>query len=350
VFDYWAGQPMQTCYFHESDCHYVNSDGFQRPVDNLCDCPPDAKGKAGYRNRIGRTNLKDPIHVDSKVTPKHVARFLNGRDPAKPFCLMLFFKSPHGPFSDWDPEMERVTDGREMPIPKAATLANAMNEPEIIKQSLGWPAGQRLLNNPQRHDRQMRDYYRSIASMDLGVGRVMKELEKRGVAKNTVVLFTSDNGYFSGEHGLGGKWLMYEPSLRVPGFIYDPRRPGGHSTDRMVITTDFSVTMLALAGLEILDSMAGRNLMNLVENPKTDWRADFLYDHPYRHQGRIPRTLGVRTERYTYTRYIDPNPPFEQLFDLETDPDQLNNLADVPAHTGLLRRLRRRCDQLYDCL
>jgi len=175
----------------------------------------------------------------------------------------------------------------------------------------------------------------------------MKELEARGLAKNTVILFTSDNGYFSGEHGLGGKWLMYEPSLRVPGFLFDPRHRGGKTTDRMVITTDFSVTMLALAGLEIPDSMTGRNLMKLVENPEASWRTDFLYDHPYSHKGRIPRTLGVRTERYSYTRYIDPDPPFEQLFDLEKDPAQLINLADDAAHSDLLKELRQRCDQLY---
>ena len=83
------------------------------------------------------------------------------------------------------------------------------------------------------------------------IGRVLDELDRLGLADNTVVLFTSDNGHFVGEHGLAGKWLMHEPSLRVPGFIHDPRRPGGKSSGRMVITTDFSATMLALGADEI---------------------------------------------------------------------------------------------------
>jgi arylsulfatase A-like enzyme len=346
AFDYWAGQPMQTCFFHERDCRYVNFDGFARPLDELCDCPADSRGKVGYRNRIGRANLNNPLHVDSTVTPRHVARFLDSRDPAKPFSLFVFFKAPHSPFTDWDPTLEKLTDGREMPIPPAATLANAQREPDIIKKSLGWPSGQNYLKNPAALDRHMRDYYRLVSSMDLGVGRIMGHLKKRGLAENTVVLFTSDNGHYLGEHGLAGKWLMHEPSLRVPGFLHDPRQAGGKLTGRMVITTDFSATMLSLAGLKIPASITGRDLTKLAKDPNAEWRGDFFYDHPYGHNGRIPRTSGVRTLRHTYTRYIDSTPPFEQLFDLQEDPDQLHNFATDPEHAALLEKLRNRCDQL----
>jgi arylsulfatase A-like enzyme len=346
LFDYWAGQPMQTCFFHEADCRYVNFDGFKRPLDDLCDCPADARGKAGYRNRIGKANLQSPMHVDSEVAPLHVERFLEGRDAGRPFCLMLFFKSPHGPFTDWDPAVAHMTDGKVMPVSPAATVANADREPDIVKRSLGRPSGMRYLRNPKALDRHMRDYYRLIASMDMGVGRVVKSLKGHGLADNTVILFTSDNGHFKGEHGLAGKWLMYEPSLRVPGFIHDPRKPGGKASERMVITTDFSVTVLALAGIDIPADMTGRDLAALQADPAAPWREDFYYDHPYGHGGRIPRTVGVRGERYVYTRYIDPDPVFEQLFDLRVDPDQLHNLAGRPEHAEQLRHMRDRCDRL----
>jgi len=286
VFDYWAGQPMQTCFFHESDCRYVQFDGFDRPLDDLCDCPADARGRMGYRNRVGKANLQTPLHVDSEVTPIHVERFLDGRDTEKPFCMMLLFKSPHAPFTDWDPATEHLTDDHEMPRPPAATLANAAREPGIIKQSLGRPSGMRYLQDPKWFDRHMRDYYRLIASMDAGIGRIMQSLKQRGLDQNTVVLFTSDNGHYKGEHGLAGKWLMHEPSLRVPGFLYDPRQPCGKTTDKMVITTDFSVTMLALAGIDIPDDMTGRDLTALHSNAEASWRKDFYYDHPYGHGGR----------------------------------------------------------------
>jgi arylsulfatase A-like enzyme len=346
VFDYWAGQPMQTCFFHESDCRYVRFNGFDRPLDDLCDCPADASGRLGYRNRVGKANLQAPLHVDAEIAPMHVERFLDGRDVEKPFCLMLFFKSPHGPFTDWDPTTEHLTDGKEMPRPPAATLANANREPKIIKESLGRPSGMRYLQDPKWFDRHMRDYYRLIASMDAGVGRIMQSLSERGLDQNTVVLFTSDNGHYKGEHGLAGKWLMHEPSLRVPGFLFDPRQPCAKATDRMVITTDFSATLLALAGIDIPGDMTGHSLTALYANATAPWRKDFYYDHPYGHGGRIPRTIGVRAETHTYTRYTDPNPPFEQLFDLVSDADQLNNLAGQPNHAALLKRLRKRCDEL----
>lgn len=347
AFDYWAGQPMQTCFFHEPGCRYVNYDGFSGSLDDLCDCPADARGQKGYRNRIGKANLKEPLHVDSEVTPRQVKHFLDGRNSEQPFCMMLFFKSPHSPYADWDPLVENLGMEKPVSLPSAATLENAAKEPGIVKKSLGAPTGRHYLKDPAFFQKEMKDYYRLVSSMDIGVGRVLDLLKERGLDKNTVILFTSDNGHFKGEHGLAGKWLMYEPSLRVPGFIYDPRsRPARPETDRMVITTDFSVTMLALAGLEKPSSMTGNNLMKLCKDSEGEWREDFLYDHPYGHGGAIPRTIGVRGERYVYTRYIDPNPFFEQLFDLKSDPDQLVNLATSHEHRDVLEKMRKRCDEL----
>ncbi|QDU89310.1 Arylsulfatase [Pirellulimonas nuda] len=349
VFDYWAGQPKQTNYFHESDCRHVRYDGFSRSSDDLCDCPADKRGHAGVQVRVGKETLSDPIHHDAEIIPMHAQRFLEGRDPDRPFCMMLFFKSPHGPFSDWDPATREYTAGKTMPIPLAATKANAQREPTVVQSSLGWSAGQTLLDNPARHQASVSDYYRSISSMDMGVGRIMAELHRRGLDQNTVVLFTSDNGHFSGEHGLGGKWLMYEPSLRVPGFLCDLRKPLQEAvSDELVITTDFSATILALAGLPIPDTISGLDLTALTDNEEIEWRDDMFYDHPYGHNGKIPTTIGVRTRTHTYTRYTSETPPFEQLFDNQTDPDQLNNLATDPEFNGQLLTLRRRCDQLQE--
>ncbi len=346
VFDYWAGQPMQTSFFHEPGCKYVTYNGFSKTLEDLCDCPKDAKGNAGFRNRIGAANLKNPMHMDSEIIPMQAGRFLEGRDADKPFCMMLFFKSPHSPVGDFDPAMKDILKGKSVPKPEAGTMENAVNEPVVIRKSLGWPTGQRHLKFPAERDQFIRDYYRSVSSMDLGVGRVMAELEKRGLSKNTVVLFTSDNGYCDCEHGLAGKWLMYEPSLRVPGFMADPRTEGGKTSDRLVITTDFSATILDLAGLPIPDRVAGMSLAKLAENPTAEWRKDFYYEHPYAHMGKIPTTVGVRTEDMSYTRYTSEKPIYEQLFDLTKDPDQLSDLARDPAHAAALSEMRKRCNEL----
>lgn len=346
VFDYWAGQPMQTCFFHEADCKYVHADGFARPLDDLCDCPADARGKTGFRNRIGKANLVQPLQTDSQVTPMQTERFLEGRDESKPFAMMLFFKAPHSPFGDWDPQFEHVTDGLTMPTPAAASLEIANAEPPLVKGSLGRPSGMRYLTNPDYLDQHLRDYYRLITSMDHGIGAIVAQLEERGLLDNTVILFTSDNGHFKGEHGMAGKWLMYDASHRVPGFMTDYRRPVGETRHEKVITTDFSTTMLALAGLDIPDDMTGRDLTQLMDGPADDWRTDVYYDHPYGHGGAIPRTIGVRSDRYAYTRYIDPTPAFEQLFDMHLDPNQRVNLAEDPAYAEVLERMRERCDEL----
>lgn len=346
VFDYWAGQPMQTCFFHEADCRYVNFDGFARPLDDLCDCPPDANGKTEYRNRNGKANLVEPLHTDAEVMPLQAARFLEGRDADKPFAMMLFFKAPHSPFEDWDPAVEHVTDGLVMPTPPGATRAIADAEPPQIKNSLGRGSGMRYLNDPPFLDKHLRDYYRLVSSMDRGVGAIVADLEARGLADNTVFLFTSDNGHFKGEHGLAGKWMMYEPSLRVPGFMVDPRKPGGLRRGQPVITTDFSATMLALAGLDVPADVTGRDLTMLYGGESVDWREDTYYDHPYDHGGAIPRTIGVRGKQFVYTRYIDDDPAFEQLFDLYADPNQRTNLVDDPAHAQTLAAMRTRCDEL----
>lgn len=346
VFDYWAGQPMQTCYFHQPTCRYCTADGFDKSSDDLCNCPADARSKSGFRNRIGKANLKDPLHVDADVIPLQVDRFLEGRDSSKPFCMMLFFKAPHSPFGDWADETKNVTDDLVMPVPAGSTLANAKREPEIIKRSLGRTTGMRHLNKPKELDRHIRDYYRLITSMDVGIGKITNSIQQRKLDDNTVYLFTSDNGHFLSEHGMAEKWLMYEPSLRVPGFMFDPRSSGGKVSSRQVITTDFSVTTLSLAGLEVPDSMTGRDLATLYDDPSAPWRNDFYYEHPYGHHGRIPRTVGVRDDQYVYTRYIDPKPNFEQLFELATDPNQLRNLADDPAHAKKLQEMRKRCDEL----
>lgn len=354
VFDYWAGQPMQTCFFHDPGCRYVQSDGFARPCDNLCDCPADSRGVKGYRNRIGHANIPQPLHVDADVIPGHVERFLAARDRSQPFCLFLFFKAPHSPFQDWAPDTKHLTDDLAMPTPPGATLALAEREPSIVRQSLGRATGMQFVKDPATLQAHMRDYYRLIASMDRGVGKVMQLIAAEGETSNTAVLFTSDNGHFLGEHGLAGKWLMYEPSLRVPGFFCDLRKAAdenaGQIRREMVITTDFSVTMLALAGLERPAEMEGMDLGDLATGDATEWRTDFYYDHPYGHGGQIPRTIGVRNERYAYIRYVDDQPPYEQVFDLHRDPVQGVNLLEEERSGAmdatLLQQLRDRCDAL----
>jgi len=190
-----------------------------------------------------------------------------------------------------------------------------------------------------------------IAGVDRALGRVLDALDERGLADDTVVIFTSDNGYFLGERGFAGKWLIYEESVRVPLFIYDPRlseERRGETVDEMVLNIDLAPTLLALAGVEAPEAYEGRSLSPLFRGPSAEWRSDFLYEHRFDHPS-IPKSEGVRDGRFAYVRYYEQEPVFEQLFDINLDPQQLTNLAlgsHLSAYRSDLERLRARCDEL----
>ncbi len=165
-----------------------------------------------------------------------------------------------------------------------------------------------------------------------------------------MVIFTADNGIMIGEQGLTGIWLMYEGSIRKPLIIADPRldraRQGAEVTE-MALSLDYPATMLDLAGVDVPNEMSGRSLVPLLRGEAADWRKDFFYEHLFERET-IPKSEGVRTERYKYVRYFERNPVYEQLFDLETDPNEVMNLVDDPMHTKTLAALRVRCDELRD--
>ncbi len=147
---------------------------------------------------------------------------------------------------------------------------------------------------------------------------------------------------------------MYEESIRVPMIVYDPRLPQGlrgRRRDDMVLSLDCAPTMLAMAGLSIPPTMQGQDLTPLIEGERIPWRKDWFYEHTYtlKPPRSIPKSQGVRTGRWKYVRYIDQDPDFEQLFDLENDPLETTNVARDPEYASTLEQLRgRREDWLRD--
>ena len=198
----------------------------------------------------------------------------------------------------------------------------------------------------------MRAYFRMISGIDHVAGRLVEQLEEQGLADNTVIIYTADNGYYLGDRGFAGKWTHYEQSLRVPLIVYDPRLPQGkrgrvHS--QLALNSDLASTMIDLAGQSIPHAHTGRSLVPLLEGKTVaDWRTDILCEF-LAVPGTIPRWEGVRDTDWVYARnYVDGSdqPPFEFLHDLKNDPEQLTNLAmNVNNHLAL-DRMRARCDEL----
>ncbi len=357
LFDFWAGSMGQSNFWHERDCNFVHNNGTTEKHHFLCDCPPDARGFRGEEIRVGKANMIDPVHQETYVIPRKVSSFLDQRDKEKPFCLSISFKSPHGPWSDFDEKFSKSYEGVPMKIAGSVTEEEAKSQPEFLKVSLNGIRDMEKMRTAHELDgplqNTMRQYYRLINGMDQAVGDIVNELKERGLFDNTVVVFYSDNGHFMWEHGFTGKWLMYEESLRVPGFIFDPRHTRENSRSKeMVLNIDLAPTILDLAGLEIPSHMDGRSLLPLLEDPDLPFREDFFYEHLYRHMEdytHIERSEGIRTREWSYIHYINQDgPQSEELYNIIEDPLQLKDLSGRQGSANLLSELRDQKRTYFD--
>lgn len=353
IFDFWAGASHQTNFWHEADCPYVVNNG----RNNICTCGPDARGVKGPAQRSGKAGIENPVHLTTKIFPRKVETFLETRAKDKPFCLSLFYKAPHGPLDPADEYQDLYAD-QAMPIPPTAEPRFEKAKPQFLRRNetmLGAAAGRKWVENPKQLATQMRDSYRLVTGIDNSMAQVLKLLRKHGVAENTIIVFTSDNGNFFGDHGMAGKWLMREQSIRVPGFVYDPRLPEARRGTRLeesVMTLDFTSSILDWAGVPQPKNMQGRSFVGLIEGRERDeaWSNEWFYEHPYTHGGALPFTVGVRTDRYKYTRYTNREPVFEEFFDLALDPHETENRIDNPHYQKKIQDLRQRTDTYAEAL
>lgn len=288
-------------------------------------------------------------YLTTLMTEKAV-EFLRQQPADRPFCLTVAFKEPHGPWHYFDPDAPDPYADAVIPPPPTLTPEAFAALPEFLRASLNGQRGRDWREDPAKYREWIRTVYRLVSRADMAVGQIMAALRDGGHDGDTVVIFTSDNGTMQGAHGLGGKWLMYEESIRVPLIVRDVRLPParrGRKCEEMVLSIDLAPTILGLAGLPVPAEMQGRDLGPLLRGESVQWREDWYYEHTYENppDHRIPKTEGVRTARWKYTRYTDMDPLHEQLFDLAADPHETRNLADDPAHAEALATLRARCDE-----
>ncbi len=290
-----------------------------------------------------------PRYLTEVMTEKAI-EFLRSNPAEQPFCLTIAFKEPHGPFNYFDPAGPNRYENVELPPSPTFSSEAFERQPEFIKTSLNADNSRKYLNNPELYQQELRTFYRTVTRADSAVGEILDELKRLKLDQNTIVIFSSDHGSLLGDHGLSGKWLMYENSIRIPLIIYDPRSPVEGSTqprDQMALSIDLAPTMLSFAGIEPPASMQGRDLTPILRDSNTPWRDEFYYEHVYTPdppRSPIAVTEGIRTERWKYIRYPNTEPVYEQLFDLEHDPLELKNLIDNAEHEGTLNRLRKLCD------
>jgi len=290
--------------------------------------------------------------------------FLRDRPADKPFCLLYHHKAPH---DEWEYDPKYADLYKDVSISEPETLFDDYkNRGEAIKRATqkigmrhtkfeeetrhlkGW------VRKAQQYQIYMKKYLRCVASIDDNIGRVLNYLDESGLTEDTIVIYTSDQGFFLGEHGLYDKRFMYEESLRVPFVARYPREIKADSVnDDIVVNVDFAETFLDYAGVRTPKDMQGCSLRPLLKGrtPK-DWRKSMYYRY-WMHGAHfnVAAHFGVRTERYKLIYYYGqplnargakkrPTPPEWELFDLRNDPMEMNNVYGHPAYRGVVKKLK----------
>lgn len=377
------------------------------------------------------------------LTTDHALSFIEHRDPSKPFCLLLHHKAPH---RNWQANLKYLGmyDDVEFPMPENfyddyATRGSAARTQKMsVTRDMRWEQDFKVpemldLNNPDSQDSYnalmgeinrmtpeqrsawgryyfprnrrlleaqlkgkdldnwkyqvyIRDYMSVIASVDESVGRVLDYLDKNGLTDNTMIVYTSDQGFYMGEHGWFDKRFMYEESLRTPLIVsYPGHTKPGSVCNRLVQNIDYAPTFLALAGVQQPKDMPGRSLVPVLNNGDNvkNWRQSIYYhyyDYPTYHM--VRKHDGVRTERYKLihfygkggldavsenkyqnvpgTReygtmkglesigYFEPKDEavdYCELYDLQADPHEQNNIFGKPGTEKIMKQLQRELDK-----
>ncbi|WP_026210512.1 sulfatase family protein [Flexithrix dorotheae] len=264
----------------------------------------------------------------------------------KPFCISISFKAPHRPILP-DPKFDHVYAGKTFTKPAnygrvaGAHMSKQSKQGRQYKRFHEWEYS-------TDYDEVMANYYQLIYAIDVAVGMIIEELEAQGIADNTVIIYTSDNGYICGAHGFASKVLPMEESSRAPLMIYDPRSAhAGKKRECAALTgnIDFAPTILDLAGVPIPENVDGKSLVPLIENTNQEIHEQLAFINTW---GVVPTqslTCITRDWKYTYWWYGDTEmKPTEELYNLANDPLEMKNLAEDPQAETMLNAMRTRYD------
>ena len=320
-FDYWYSFIGQGKYFDPM----VNDNGIE-------------KKEKGYMTDI--------------LTEKAVDWLKNERNPNKPFSLNLWHKAVHEPHKP-APRHKGMYANHALPTPPYNThLENFKDKPEWQKIKAWDYKWKEYVHSdtiqpkpwPIKGDK-FKDLLETLGAVDESLGRVLQTLEDIGELDNTVVIYSSDNGYFMGEHGYWDKRIAYESSMRIPMLIRYPKKIKAKTVIyQNSLNIDLAPTILELAGVKVPKYMQGKSMVNLLDdNPENDnWRKAFMFeyyvDDAYPYAG--PNMLCLRTDRYKLVdAYLEND--IDELYDLEKDPGEMKNLIHDPDYDPIENKLRK---------
>ena len=346
-FDYWEMLPGQGVYYN----------------------PPMIRNGQQVRHTGYVTDIITDLTLD----------WLTKRDKDKPFLIMCHHKAPH---REWEPNLKYLGHDKDRDYPLADTLfddysgrGKAEHEQDMMIRSTMNPRDLKLVApktlTPEqlkvwnayyeprneafrkadlkgkdlvrwKYNRYMHDYLGCIRSIDESVGRLLKYLDDNGLADNTIVVYSADQGFYLGEHGWFDKRWIFEESLRTPLLVRWPKvvKPGSVNKD-MVSNLDFAETFLEAAGRQVPAAMQGRSLVPLLKGQMpADWRKSFYY-HYYEHPGphNVARHYGVVTDRYKLVHFYEPAFNYWELFDLKKDPQEMKSVYGTAEYASVQKEL-----------
>lgn len=273
-----------------------------------------------------------------------------------PFCLSLSFWSPHADDGAveqyfWPDYVDHLYRDVDIPVHRTADPAFFDTLPEFLQTSLNRERWYWRFDTPEKHQEMVKGHYRMISAVDSVLARIRYSLEEAGIADNTVIIFMGDNGYFLGERGYAGKWLLHEPSIRVPLMIYDPRQPRerrGRTFSQIALNVDIAPTILALAGVPVPDLYQGQSLTDFYGGAPASWRSGVYLEHRHESNPKLLKTEGYRDEEYKFIRYDDFD--YLELYHHKSDPDEVVNLALDPRYSGKVGRYSQVVDSVINRL
>ncbi|MFD2886997.1 sulfatase [Chitinophaga cymbidii] len=313
--------------------------------------PENLQKKSSKAAASEQADVPDNAYIDGQVADQALAVLKKIKD--KPFFLAVGFRRPHLPFSApkkyWD-----LYDRNKIPLPVPYTLpsnipvyARHRNEELRGYSDIGF-------NNviPDAKKRELlHGYYAAISYVDAQIGKVLAELDRLGLTKNTIIVLWSDHGFHLGENDLWAKATNYELDTRVPLIIAAPGKERGVKSDGLVELVDLYPTLAELGGLPVPEGLEGTSLVPLLTRPGQPWKSAVFsqFPRPWQYKGE-PETMGyaIRTDRYRYVEWRDFKTDAikaTELYDHQVDPDEVNNIANIATNAALTGKLKQ---QLHD--
>jgi N-acetylglucosamine-6-sulfatase len=308
-------------------------------------------------NENGR-DFREKGYITDILTDYAIRRI---KEPGKkPFCIFLWHKAIHAPFKPAPRDSAAFADAV---IPEYPNWYDTMEgkpewlrrgwlygvHNEVWKNSKGKPVPQNIEPRPwdPKNPTSM-NYLRAMLAVDESYGRIRQCLEELGILDNTVVIFSSDNGYFVGSHQRGDKRLMYEESIRVPLMVRYPKMvKAGTTNSDMVLNIDLAPTIIDLAGGKVPPAMQGRSMVPLMKGKSAGWRQSFFYE--YFQESYAPGLVtmnGVRNLRYKYIEFPHEVNDINELYDLEKDPGEMVNLINSPSCQSIKAEMKAELERL----